>query len=54
VKITVDSNVLVRSAVRDDVTQANAADGAQGRLLDRRAFGVSLRVRLGAAPSLQT
>jgi predicted nucleic-acid-binding protein len=26
VKITVDSNVLVRSAVRDDVTQANAAD----------------------------
>lgn len=28
VKITVDTNVLVRSAVRDDVTQANAADEA--------------------------
>ena len=27
-KITVDTNVLVRSAVRDDVTQANAADEA--------------------------
>jgi hypothetical protein len=26
VKITVDTNVLVRSAVRDEVTQANAAD----------------------------
>jgi predicted nucleic-acid-binding protein len=26
VKITVDTNVLVRSALRDDVTQANAAD----------------------------
>ena len=25
-KITVDTSALVRSAVRDDVTQANAAD----------------------------